>query len=147
MDAPQANNPEVIVLGKERKERLARAVEEELSATEREIWKLYYDYNLSAADIANLKGTTSGAIRTRLFRTHVKLSEEINREEISFNDLNAELFNRIGIHTGTIFCPISEERLQRALAHEQHCKIFSSQFYRRVARHLREFIEAFFIDK
>jgi RNA polymerase sigma-70 factor (ECF subfamily) len=78
-----SRNPEMVVLEiaveKERKERLARAVEK-LSAPDREIWKLFYEHNLSASDIADLKGTTAGAIRTRLSRINDKLVERIKHE-------------------------------------------------------------------
>jgi RNA polymerase sigma-70 factor (ECF subfamily) len=60
------------MIARERRERLARALEA-LSPAERSLIGASYDEGLSLADIARLEGCTVGAAKTRLHRAREKL--------------------------------------------------------------------------
>jgi hypothetical protein len=134
---PYSQSPEIKILEEERiileKGRLARAVDEVLSATNREIWKLYYDYNLSVADIANLKGTTPGAIRTRLCRMHVKVWNKIKHDKIDSTRVQLPRTRKDWLFIsgcGYLRGAFPEDHFDFALIHEINCSISSNQFCR-----------------
>jgi RNA polymerase sigma-70 factor (ECF subfamily) len=78
LKAPQSSNPDMVVLDKERVERLTRAVDKELTSLDREIIILYYECDMTTAEITHITGTSEGNVRKRLSLARAKLREILN---------------------------------------------------------------------
>ena len=76
--APQSSNPDIVLLDKQNMDRLNRAIDMELTFLDREIIILYYECDMTTAEIAHITGTSEGNVRKRLSLARAKLREILN---------------------------------------------------------------------